>query len=235
MNSVQVANTRDFWLTTEILDFMQNAYGNIEKLCSVLGNNYVVSGCYVNGASVSAGVIVLNGSIMPFKAGVLGANVRIMSETLTYTNSENKTQVTTTYWAEFGAYTGSSTVNFNWDLISKPFVNTTKLGFDFGGSGELLGTIKERTTRVGMVVTASHVTMELTDWNNSGNPSEINVYPSALSFTPTPNPLAPVMIKRGVSILWGTFTNNGSSYVIKLIDNAALNIGDVVYLENIHK
>lgn len=227
-------DVRDFALTTNALKFMQEAYGDLEKLVGALGDNYIVSGCVVTGASVSAGWMVLRGRIMPFVGGAIGSNVRIKTTTVTITVGAGSREETS-YYAEFDTYSGDSNANITWSLIAKPTSNITLIDFDFGGSGELIGDINERTTRAGAKVTSSHVTMTIKTWNNSGAPAQVYVYPDAFSFKVVSNPVAPVVIKRGTAILWGILTNNGSSYVIKLIDNAPLAIGDVIYLENIHE
>ncbi len=115
MNKLTLENKRDFPLSTNALKFMQNAYLMLEKLAAIGGDNYIVSGCVLTGGSVSAGYMVLNGQLMPFKAGSKTANVQIV-ETKTTVTVEAATREEVSYHAEFGL-SSDPAKNVAWDSI----------------------------------------------------------------------------------------------------------------------
>ncbi|MEG2276687.1 MAG: hypothetical protein RSA53_05560 [Odoribacter sp.] len=58
-----------FPLSTEALTFMQNMIMASAQLALIGGNRYILSGCVTTGNTVSSGIIVLDGEIMPFDGG----------------------------------------------------------------------------------------------------------------------------------------------------------------------
>lgn len=104
MNTLLLAGQRDFPFTTDVLNFMQEAMRAIERIAGLGGDNYILSGCSVVGTSVSSGWVVLNGSLMPFKNGSVGANVAIRKQEATI-NVDGFTRQETVYYAEFGTST----------------------------------------------------------------------------------------------------------------------------------
>jgi hypothetical protein len=117
MNTLKLDNVRDFPLTTEALKFMQDSYAILEKLNGLGGDNYILSGCEVIGSSVSNGFMCLKGVVMPFIAGSIQTNVRIIKTVETITVGTGSREQTS-YRAEFGTSTNPDE-NVAWASISR--------------------------------------------------------------------------------------------------------------------
>jgi len=62
-----------------VLNDEQNGILLVEAaLAALLGPLAIISGCVVSGSTVSAGVVAINGAIMPFTGGTLGTNVIVV-------------------------------------------------------------------------------------------------------------------------------------------------------------
>ncbi|MBI9064883.1 MAG: hypothetical protein JEZ14_23050 [Marinilabiliaceae bacterium] len=120
MDKLTLENRRDFPMTTNVLAFMQAAYGMLEQLSALGGDNYIVSGCTVTGSSVSAGYMVLKGILMPFTGGSVTTNVRIV-KTVAPVTVDTGTREQVSYHAEFGT-SANPDENVAWADIS-PMVN----------------------------------------------------------------------------------------------------------------
>lgn len=101
MDKITLQGQTDFALTTDALAFMQSAYSLLEKLTAVVGDNFILSGCTESGGAVTSGFMVLKGILMPFSAGSIQTNVRIIEEVNTI-NVDVASREQTTYRAEFG-------------------------------------------------------------------------------------------------------------------------------------
>jgi microcystin-dependent protein len=70
MNNANFTNTGQLSFTQDVLDFLQSAYsGAIAGICAAIGSNVIISGCTVNNGTRAAGIILLNGEILPFAGG----------------------------------------------------------------------------------------------------------------------------------------------------------------------
>ena len=114
----------DFALTTDALAFMQTAYEMLEKIAALGGDNYILSGCEVTGSSVSAGYMVLDGKVMPFNAGTIQTNVRIIS-TYTLITVDTATRGQWVYHAEFGT-SANPAENVLWTELNNNRLNNIK-------------------------------------------------------------------------------------------------------------
>lgn len=114
MNTLNLTGQRDFALSTDALKFMQDAYSAFEKLAALGGTDFIVSGCAVNGTSVSPGWMVLAGKLVYFGGGSISTYVKIVTTTQTITIG-TLSREQTTYTAEFSASSGSpwATLNAN--------------------------------------------------------------------------------------------------------------------------
>ena len=71
--------TGGFPLDQGVLNDEQNGILLVEAaLANLLGPLAIISGCVVTGSTVSAGVVAVNGAIMPFTGGTLGTNVIVV-------------------------------------------------------------------------------------------------------------------------------------------------------------
>lgn len=111
MNRIDAQQSGGFPLETDTLDFLQNSFTALQSLVALGGDNFIVSGCQVQANNVSAGWVVINGELLPFKAGLLQTKVVII-ESKAPRNFENGTNKVVFYdrYAQFG--TGDSFVLF---------------------------------------------------------------------------------------------------------------------------
>lgn len=90
-------------LSTKEIDFIQEQIFLAAEYAKSAGGNFILSGCRPEGNSISAGTVIIDGEILPLKAGVAQPYIRIAEgrETLTgdgivYENAR------TLRWVEFG-------------------------------------------------------------------------------------------------------------------------------------
>ncbi|MFC4163991.1 hypothetical protein ACFOWU_10015 [Epilithonimonas zeae] len=80
MNYINFNQTGGFPLSTNILDALQTSYNLFNQLGNLAGDFAIISGCQVNGSSVTDGTVFLNGELLPFQAGNLSDTVIITVE-----------------------------------------------------------------------------------------------------------------------------------------------------------
>lgn len=231
MNKLLLEAQRDFWFSTDALNFMQEAFAGVEKLAGVLGDNYVVSGCTVTGASASPGVIVLNGRIMPFLGGTVSEFVKITETEVIKANGALSRKETTVV-AEFGTST-NPVLQVAWASIKKPVETTTTLGIMDSGINTY--DLKTITTRIGGAIATTMVEVS-------------NIQVSSASFyTLTPvytlfpfklaNGLHSGFLRRGYSFypVVMIVNNNGWEVTIKTAEGVGvLADNDKIVFHNIH-
>lgn len=100
-------------LSTKGLDFIQEQIFLAAEYAKSAGGNFILSGCRPEGNSISAGTVIVDGEILPLKAGVAQPYIRIAEgrETLTgdgivYENAR------TLRWVEFGEGDGEN--SYEW-------------------------------------------------------------------------------------------------------------------------
>jgi hypothetical protein len=103
MNKQNFIQSGGFPLQTETLNEMQKGYDLFNGLGNIAGNFSIISGCVVTGASVSNGVVFINGEVLEFRGGQLGSDV-IISEEVTAQEFEdgNERDVVYIRYATFG-------------------------------------------------------------------------------------------------------------------------------------
>lgn len=77
MNKGNFTAKDNFPVSTFTYDFLQKMAHLAGNLAQLGGQNYILSGCVVTGTTVSAGLIVINGEILPFEAGTKKAKITI--------------------------------------------------------------------------------------------------------------------------------------------------------------
>lgn len=78
MDKIKFDNEGGLWFTQDVLAFLQAAIAtSITGIVAALGNNVILQGCIVTGSNVSSGFVIINGEILPFKAGGLAANISV--------------------------------------------------------------------------------------------------------------------------------------------------------------
>lgn len=112
MERINFNQTGGFPLTTDILNFMQNAYNIFNALGNVAGDCAILSGCVQIGNTIGDGVVFINGEVLPFKGGILSENV-IINEDITqkiFEDGESKDVLLKRY-ATFG--NGTNVIKWN--------------------------------------------------------------------------------------------------------------------------
>lgn len=84
MNNIDFNQDGGFRLSTNILAAVQASYSLFNALGWIGGNLTIISGCEVNGSSVSDGVVFINGEVFNFKGGNLGTYVIIRETVMSY-------------------------------------------------------------------------------------------------------------------------------------------------------
>lgn len=72
MNSINFEKD-NFPLTTSVLGFLQDLVKSLERITSIIGGNYILSGCEIVGSSINTGWVVVNGELMEFTGGTFGS------------------------------------------------------------------------------------------------------------------------------------------------------------------
>jgi hypothetical protein len=93
MNSIDLLKYKQFPMSVETLAFMQDMLVLTARLASVGGSTYILDGCVEQGSNVSAGVLVVNGEILPFEGG-------IKSETVVIQENKESVQVYDVQYAD---------------------------------------------------------------------------------------------------------------------------------------
>lgn len=91
--------TGGYPLTTETLARMQDAYGSIEGVARMAGNFAIISGCDETSTTVGDGLVMINGELLEFRAGIKQSTVFIGTETKSdvFENGEAKIIETVRY------------------------------------------------------------------------------------------------------------------------------------------
>jgi len=77
MNKGNFTAKDNFPVSTFTYDFLQKMAHLAGNLAQLGGQNYILSGCAETGTTVSAGLIVIDGEILPFEAGIKKAKITI--------------------------------------------------------------------------------------------------------------------------------------------------------------
>lgn len=161
MNTLNLQGQRDFAFSTDVLAFMQDAYSIFEKLTALGGSNFILSGCVVNGSSVSAGWIVLAGKLVYLSGGTVDANTKVKLVTTPETIALGTlSREQTTFTAEFSQSSGTVL----WSTL-----DTNRMD-----------TIQNITNRL-TVIEYRDIFLEIGEWNMTAD-SEISIAHS-LDFT----------------------------------------------------
>ncbi|GGB14243.1 hypothetical protein [Mucilaginibacter rubeus] len=89
MNRYDFTQPGGFPFDQGVLQFMQDCINTAASAANLSGPMSILSGCVASGGSVSNGVVVINGEILPFTGGVAQAKVIIMEEATSLTFEDN--------------------------------------------------------------------------------------------------------------------------------------------------
>lgn len=114
MNKINFNQTGGFPLETNTLQFLQNAYQLFGAFSALAGDLVILQGCTVTGSSVSDGIVIINGEVLPFVGGIVAATVVVVETTESKTFEDGSSKAvyhtrtarfgrgTTTYpWSDF--------------------------------------------------------------------------------------------------------------------------------------
>ncbi|MDR2954401.1 MAG: tail fiber protein [Prevotella sp.] len=77
MNRGNFTAKDNFPVSTFTYDFLQKMAQLAGSMAQLGGQKYILSGCTLSGTTVSAGLIVINGEILPFESGTMKAKITI--------------------------------------------------------------------------------------------------------------------------------------------------------------
>ena len=77
MNKINFTAKDNFPLSSDTMEMMQQMIELNAGMALLGGSNYILSGCIEDGANVSAGIVVINGELLPFEAGVKKTKITI--------------------------------------------------------------------------------------------------------------------------------------------------------------
>jgi hypothetical protein len=82
MNRAEFLQTGGFPVDLNTLDFIQNSYTDLQKIAFLAGGDKpcILTGCLTTGSTVSAGWVIVEGELLPFKTQTLGTNVSVVEE-----------------------------------------------------------------------------------------------------------------------------------------------------------
>lgn len=80
MNRIDFSQTGGFPMDTDVLGFMQSSYELLGSLARLVGNNMILQGCRDLGTTVTDGVVVIGGELLPFRGGTKSARVVVKEE-----------------------------------------------------------------------------------------------------------------------------------------------------------
>lgn len=151
MNNINFNQDGGFRLSTNILAAVQASYTLFNALGWIGGNLTIISGCEVNGSSVSDGVVFINGEVFNFKGGDLGTYV-IIRETVTSYPFQNGTvkPVIRERYVSFGS--GTPDQNFLWADFKRLFPTKDIEAFKTEHNNRIEALEGKQAFAVGMII-----------------------------------------------------------------------------------
>lgn len=174
MNIINFNQSVGFPLETEILAEMQKAYTLLNALGAIVGNNTIISGCTLNGSTVSDGVLYLNGEIIEFKGGTLDTNI-IIVETKTALEFEDAITRDVVYTRH--ATFGTATTQWPWVNFKRgfPTVDIEAALADKASAqalASLTNSFNTMATKLNTIAEGANVNVKA-DWNATTGDAEI--------------------------------------------------------------
>jgi len=206
MNTLNFNQSGGFRVETDILDEMQKAYEIFNVLGSIAGNFSIISGCEVTGVTAADGFVYINGELLPFVGGTVGANVKIV-EVVTAKEFEDLNTRDVIY--ERHATFGIAAVSYPWADFKRP-IPTKDLAELFAGIAETFATIIDKLD----TIDRDAKVQEPTDWNATSGVTQLLNKPD-ISSPFLYKGSAPVGNPAGDATLAVTFPTVGTaSYVV---------------------
>ncbi|HBL74256.1 MAG: hypothetical protein A2W90_18050 [Bacteroidetes bacterium GWF2_42_66] len=129
MNQIDLFKYARFPLSAETLDFLQQMAALMSKAVGIGGDNFILSGCVEAGTTVSSGIIVIAGEVMPFVGGTKETYI-IIEETKRSVTAEGT--VYNEIYIERKARFGTGPAQVEWALF-KPVLTIPALDAKIAG------------------------------------------------------------------------------------------------------
>lgn len=100
--------------------FIRDMINTVHELTAFGGDNYILKGCEDDNGVIADGFIVLNGELLPFQGGALGAEITIDEtvDAVTYLEDINPADgqgdIKNAYFARFARFGIDGVATFNW-------------------------------------------------------------------------------------------------------------------------
>lgn len=117
MNLINIQQTGGFPLETDTIDRLQSNLLLMQAFGNAFGPLAILEGAATSGATVSDGVVFINGEVLEFRGAALGPNVVIVQEAETRPFEDGQTRdVFITRYATFG----TATTSYPWADFVRP-------------------------------------------------------------------------------------------------------------------
>jgi microcystin-dependent protein len=118
MNRLEIQGS-GFPATNKTWRFLSDMVYQIERLSTMGGRNYVVSGCEINGNTVASGFVVLRGELMPFVGGNINEDVTVIQnvDKTTYledANNDGLGDAKDTYFTRSARFGTGGVITYKW-------------------------------------------------------------------------------------------------------------------------
>lgn len=115
--NIEFLQTGGVPLTNDLMDTLQSAYQIYNVLGDLAGNFTILSGCDISGATISPGIVVINGDVLPFEGGLITSDVFIEETEILKTFQDQVDKV----------LIKKKIVKFGNGLVTYPWANFVKL------------------------------------------------------------------------------------------------------------
>ena len=115
--NIEFLQTGGVPLTNDLMETLQSAYQIYNVLGDLAGNFTILSGCDITGATISPGIVVINGDVLPFEGGLITSDVFIEETEILKTFQDQTDKI----------LIRKKLVKFGNSLISYPWANFVKL------------------------------------------------------------------------------------------------------------
>lgn len=124
MNKVKIQQTGGFPLETDTIDRLQTNLLLMQAFGNAFGPLTIVSGAETTGTTVADGVVYINGEVLEFRGGAIGANVVITEQAETRPFEDGQTR--DVFIARYATF-GTATTSWPWADFVRP-KNLVELG-----------------------------------------------------------------------------------------------------------
>lgn len=105
--------------------FVRDMINTVHELAAIGGDNYILKGCEDDNGVIADGFIVLDGELLPFQGGAVGAEITIDEtiEAVTYLEdlnpSDGQGDDKNAYFTRFARFGNDGVATYNWDDLER--------------------------------------------------------------------------------------------------------------------